>query len=101
MSPEAVKRLTRLWNAGSVGDGTVSGRPSTSAPLAAVVREPLAELGSADPDLDASLVAHAVVGALSDHLWHRTRPTRAEIDHIVAFCLRIPGGDLRAARRSE
>ena len=47
-------------------------------------------LGRAHPDLDASLAAHAVVGALSDHLWQRTRPTRDEIDHIVEFCLGGP-----------
>ena len=79
--------LAVLWNAGSVGDGSVSARPSTTAPLAAVVRQSLADLGSAHPDLDATLAAHAVVGVLSDHLWQRTRPTPAEIDHIVAFCL--------------
>jgi AcrR family transcriptional regulator len=79
--------LAVLWNAGSVGDGLVSGRPSASAALAAVVREPLAELGSADPDLDASLAANAVIGALSDHLWQRTRPTGKEIAHIVDFCV--------------
>jgi AcrR family transcriptional regulator len=44
--------------------------------------------GSIDPDLDASLAAHAVVGKISDHLWQRATPTRAEIDHITAFCLR-------------
>jgi len=47
----------------------------------------LAELGSAHPDFDASLAAHAVVGALSDHLWQRSRPTRDEVDRIVEFCL--------------
>jgi len=79
--------LAVLWNAGGVGDGLVSGRPSASAALAGVVREPLAELGSAHPDLDATLVAHAVVGALSDHLWQRSRPTSEEIAHIVEFCV--------------
>ena len=40
-------------------------------------------------ELDASLAAHAVVGTLSDHLWQRTRPTGAETDQIVAFCLAV------------
>ena len=44
-------------------------------PLATLLREPFADLGSADPDLDASLAAHAVVGTLSDHLWDRARPS--------------------------
>ena len=83
----AASTLAVLWNAGSVGDGLDSGRPSSTAPLAALVREPLARLGSRDPDLDASLAAHAVVGRLSDLLWERAQPTRAEIDHLVSFCV--------------
>ena len=47
-------------------------------PLATLLREPFAELGSADPDLDASLAAHAVVGTLSDYLWDRARPSAAD-----------------------
>jgi hypothetical protein len=45
-------------------------------------------LGSADPETDASLVAHATVGTISDYLWQRTTPGPAEVDHIVEFCLR-------------
>ena len=76
-----------LWNAGSVGVGTASGPPSPSAPLAASSASPFEQLGSDDPELDASLAAHAVVGAMSDHLWRRARPSAADTDHIVAFCL--------------
>lgn len=47
----------------------------------------VAELGSADPVLDASLGAHAIIGRLSDHLWLRERAARAEVDHLVAFCI--------------
>jgi AcrR family transcriptional regulator len=81
--------LAVLWNGGSVGEGLPSGRPSASRPLATLLREPFAELGSADPDLDASLVAHAVVGKLSDDLWARARPSRAEIDHVADLCLAV------------
>jgi AcrR family transcriptional regulator len=79
--------LAVLWNGGSVGEGLPSGRPSASRPLATLLREPLAELGSANPDLDASLAAHAVVGTLSDHLWERARPSRAAIDHVADVCV--------------
>jgi AcrR family transcriptional regulator len=79
--------LAVLWNGGSVGEGVPSGRPSAAAPLATLLRGPLADLGSADPALDASLVANAVVGQLSDYLWGRVRPDRAEIDHVAGFCL--------------
>ena len=79
--------LAVLWNAGSVGAGFGSGPLSASTPLAKLLREPFAQLGSSDPDLDASLAAHATVGKLSEHLWQRTRPRRHEIAHIVDFCL--------------
>jgi AcrR family transcriptional regulator len=83
--------LAVLWNAGSIGQGVTSAPPSASAPLAGLVREPFEQLGSTVPELDASLAAHAVVGTLSDHLWQRTRPTGAETDQIVAFCLAVAG----------
>lgn len=83
----AATTLAVLWNAGSLGEGTTAGPPSASGPLSTLLREPLAELGSVDPGLDASLVAHAAVGRLSDHLWHRTRPTPADVDRITTFCL--------------
>lgn len=80
--------LAVMWNGGRLGEGLDSGPPSASGPLATLLREPFAELGSADPDLDASLAAHATVGKLSDYLWRRVRPARGDIDHITAFCLR-------------
>jgi hypothetical protein len=43
-------------------------------------------LGSPTPELDASLIAHAVVGVLSDHLWQQTSPTAAERKQIYRFC---------------
>lgn len=81
--------LAVLWNGGSVGEGLPSGRPSASRPLATLLREPFAELGSADPELDAALAAHAVVGTLSDWLWERARPSQSAIDHVADVCLAI------------
>jgi AcrR family transcriptional regulator len=83
----AATTLAVLWNAGSVGEGLTSGRPSAAGPLATLLREPFAALGSADPDLDASLAAHGTVGQLSDYLWDRTRPTPTEIDHVTTHWL--------------
>src|SRR5918995_3934939 len=85
----AATTLAVLWNGGSVGEGLPSGRPSASDPLATLLREPFAALGNAEPDLDASLLAHAVVGKLSDDLWARARPSRAEIDHVADLCLAV------------
>jgi AcrR family transcriptional regulator len=70
-----------------LGNGPTAGG-TTTAPLAALLREPFAALGSTDPEADAALCAHAAVGALSDFLSSEARPTRAQIDHITRFCLR-------------
>jgi AcrR family transcriptional regulator len=74
-----------LWNAGGLGYALVSGSPSTV--LATLLEQPFAELGSPTAALDASLVAHAVVGKLSDHLRQRVRPTKSDTERITAFCL--------------
>jgi AcrR family transcriptional regulator len=100
----AATTLAVLWNGGSSGEGSAAGRHFASAPLAGLLREPLAELGSEDPELDATLAAHATLGRLSDHLWQRTRPTSVEVDAIANFCLRAATGtpaDRRAMRRGR
>ncbi len=84
----AATTLAVMWNGGTVDEGTSTGRHFASAPLSALLHEPFSELGAADPELEATLVAHAVLGKLSDHLWQRTRPTRTEVHAITAFCLR-------------
>jgi AcrR family transcriptional regulator len=87
-SDDDIAATTRavLWNGGSAGPES-SGRHFASASVGALLRGPLAELGSTDPELDASLVAHAVFGLLTDALWQESQPSRAEIDHLVAFAL--------------
>jgi len=84
----AAPTLAVLWNSGSIGESLGSGRHSASIPMAALLHEPFARLGSADPALDASLAAHATLGKIADYLWQRTAPSPAEIDHITEFCLR-------------
>jgi AcrR family transcriptional regulator len=93
-------RSTRavLWNGGSIDSGPAAGRHFASAPLAELLAESLAELGSADPGLDAALATHAVLGRVADHLWQETRPTADEIDHIVEFCLRAVEAPRRRRR---
>lgn len=76
------------WNAGSLGEDSASGSLSATGPMAALLVAPFVELGSAEPEFDASLAAHATLGKLTDYLWQRAEPTRAQIDHISAFCLR-------------
>jgi AcrR family transcriptional regulator len=83
----AATTLAVLWNAGVLGAGPAAGPAAARGPLATLLRDPFAELGSADPELDASLAAHAVVGKLADDLWRRTQPTSDEIERVVRFCL--------------
>lgn len=87
-----------LWNGGTLSDSLGVRPPSPAASLASLLHEPFAQLGSSDPDADAALVAHAAVGMLSDFLWQRVPPTRAQTDHIVAFCLHALGPAARSTR---
>jgi AcrR family transcriptional regulator len=76
-----------LWNAGTIGHPLPSGHGAISRPVAALLHEPLARMGVERPTQDASLVAHAVIGLLSDYLTEGLRPTKADIDHAARFCL--------------
>ena len=83
----AATTLAVLWNGSNFDTGVSARSHDTNEPLAALLHGPFADLGSSNPELDASLVAHAVMGKMSDYLWTRARPTRAELDRIVQFCL--------------
>lgn len=77
-----------LWNAGVLTPAVDAGSPLPSGRLALLLHRPFAELGSAEPEFDAAMVAHATVGRLSDHLWRHEEPTAADIERVIAFCLR-------------
>jgi AcrR family transcriptional regulator len=49
--------------------------------------------GGASARDDAVVVYRAAFTTLHDHLLHGTRPTAAETDHLVQFCLQGIGGD--------
>jgi AcrR family transcriptional regulator len=83
----AATTLAVLWNGGTSGDGTTAGRHFASATLATLLHGPFAELGRDNPELDASLVAHATLGNLADHLWQGRPPSPADVDRITRFCL--------------
>ena len=76
-----------LWNASSPSTDLAS--PPPSARLAALLHEPFARLGSADPRFDAELVAHAVFGKLADYLTERVEPSAADIERISGFCVKV------------
>ena len=85
----AATTLAVLWNGSSADGGIAAGRHFASAPLASLLHEPFAALGSDTPELDAALAAHATLGMLSDCLWRRTPPTqgRGRPGHRL-----LPGG---------
>ena len=83
----AATTLAVMWNAGNLGQALVAPPPAAGSPLATLLHAPFTELASVDPELDASLVAHAIVGRLADHLWRHQRPTPAELAHLHRFCL--------------
>ncbi|MFF0497336.1 TetR/AcrR family transcriptional regulator [Nocardia aobensis] len=77
-----------MWNAGGLAQGLVTGPPEASTRLAELLRAPFAELGCEQPDVDAALAAHAVVGRLAELLWRRVEPTAADVQRVTEFCLR-------------
>jgi AcrR family transcriptional regulator len=84
----AATTLAVLWNGGSAAGGLAAGRHFASSPLASLLEGPFAALGSDTPQLDAALAAHATLGTLSDLLWRRVEPTRADVDRVTGFCVR-------------
>ena len=80
--------LAVLRNSGGAGAGSAAGRHFASGPLATLLTGPLRDLGSTDPDRDAALSAHGVLGLLSDHLWQGTSPPKGEIEAVTAFVVR-------------
>jgi AcrR family transcriptional regulator len=82
----AATTLAVLWNGGTVGGG---GRHNAGDPVGALLHQPFAALGSENPEMDASLVAHAALGQVSDYLWAEKTPTGEEIEYVVAFCLGV------------
>ncbi len=82
----AATTLAVVWNAGSLAGDLDGARSLTSGPLVDLLRDVLADAGHPDPDRHASLLAHAVLGTMTDWLWQRRRPTAADVESVVAFC---------------
>lgn len=86
VDPETAATTTAvMWNSGGIAQSLTS--PGTATVLAPLLEDPFSALGSPDPAGDATLVAHAVVGILSDHLRSGDHPTPATVDRVTAFCL--------------
>lgn len=83
----AATTLAVLSNGIGTGAGISAENYNASIPLGALLHDAFSALGSTAPELDASLVAHATLGKVSDHLWARTRPVPDEIEHITRFSI--------------
>ena len=82
--------LAVMVNAGGATAAGLRQYPSGDV-LSTLLVEPLTELGSTAPELDASFIADAVIGRLTDLLWRRTAPTRAEVTRTVELARRVAG----------
>jgi AcrR family transcriptional regulator len=95
----AATTLAVVWNGDSVAGPSGPGRTVARAAPGRLLEAPFAALGSARPELDADLAAHAIFGRLSELLWEGTQADAAEIDHLVGFCLdAVSGAGPRSAR---
>jgi AcrR family transcriptional regulator len=83
----AATTLAVIWNGDSVAGASAPGRSAASSAPGELLAEPFAALGSTRPELDATLVAHAVFGRLAELLWQGAQASPDEIDHLVAFSL--------------
>ncbi|MDA8046912.1 MAG: TetR/AcrR family transcriptional regulator [Actinomycetota bacterium] len=81
----AATTLAVLWNGSGVAAGS---RPDAASAVGALLVEPLRRLGSAHPRLDASLVAHAALGKMSEYLATGGGPAPGEVEHMVELFLR-------------
>lgn len=81
----AATTVAVLWNGGSDQTG---GRHDAAPTIGRLLLDPLEHLGSADPVLDASLIAHAALGKVSECLSNGRSPAPSEVDHMVRFFVR-------------
>jgi AcrR family transcriptional regulator len=86
---EEVARATRavLWNQAGASDPGGARARQLHDLLAAALIGPIRELGSPDPERDARAMTAVVTSLMLDHLWRRTRPTEADLEHALAFAL--------------
>lgn len=90
------------WNAG--GSGRALASPGPASALGVLLEGPIRDLGIEAPAARARLVAHALIGALSDHLRDQTSPTADDVERVAELAVSTPttsgtGRRRRAAAR--
>jgi len=83
----AASTVAVLANSSNFNTALPTGNHAAKTPLAKLLHEPFAIMGSPNPELVADLVTHAVLGRVSGHLWARTRPADDEVDDLFHFCI--------------
>ncbi len=84
--------LLNLSRAASTQLAVSAERPRTDedilAPLRDLLTAPVSALGGEDPRRDADLVFAATLSSMRGYLNAGRRPKRADVDHLVSFCVR-------------
>jgi len=69
-----------------------------TAPLRVLLLSAVTEVGSEDPERDTDAVFAATIATMRRHLALETHPDRAEIDHLISFCIKGIGASRRRRR---
>jgi AcrR family transcriptional regulator len=81
MSRAAVGQMSASANSRLAGDEIL-------APLRTLLTQPVGALGQPDPARDADEVFFCTIGTMRRYVGSTAQPSRADIDHLVNFCLR-------------
>lgn len=69
-----------------------------TAPLRILLRSAVAELGSEDPERDTDAVFAAAIATMRRHLALETHPARADVEHLISFCIKGIGAPRKRRR---
>jgi AcrR family transcriptional regulator len=86
-----------LASASGADGGPLLGRHFASGPLASLLHEPFAALGSPAPRVDAALAAHGTLGFVADHVSAGTTPSEEEAERLIEFYLAAARGPSTAS----
>jgi len=96
--PKAAKRTKPfVANQDRLADQFPAEQQASVDRLLELLVQPLGEMTGASRG-DAEAIYHVAFGALRAHLMRGDRPSEAEVDHLVAFCLKGAGGKPKRAR---
>lgn len=85
--PELIVMSRALVGQMSDSDKRRLGEQEIMGPMRDLLVEPIEELGRRDPQRDADAVFAATIGTMRRYVDSTDEPGRADIDHLVRFCL--------------